>query len=123
MGCPITGSTQLVWFITGTSCVGSLSFAYFHEYSCFVAPTRSGFGHELALSALRRGDKVIATAPARSMSQLDDLRTEGAETIEFDVTAPIDTIRHVAAKAVGVYSKVDVIVNNAGTLPGMPVTH
>jgi len=48
------------------------------------------------------------------MSQLDGLKTEGAETIEFDVTAPIDTIKNVAAKAVGVYGKVDVVVNNAG---------
>lgn len=77
----------------------------------------------MVLSALSRGDKVIATAPARSMSQLDDLKTEGAETIEFDVTAPIDTINNVAAKAVGVYGKVDVAVNNAGTLPGVPVKH
>jgi len=70
----------------------------------------------LVLSALNRGDKVIATGPARSMSQLDGLKTEGAETIEFDVTAPIDTIKNVAAKAVGVYGKVevDVVVNNAG---------
>ena len=85
----------------------------FTNILAIVASTRSGFGHELVLSALNRVDKVIPTGPARSMSQLDDLKTEGAETIKFDVTAPIDTIKNIAAKAVGVYGKVDVVVNNA----------
>lgn len=69
----------------------------------------------MVLSALSRGDKVIATARACSMSQLDDLKAKGAEAIELDVTAPIETLKSVAAKAVGIYSKVDVVVNNAGT--------
>ena len=49
------------------------------------------------------------------MSQLDDLKAKGAEAIELDVTVPIETLKSVAAKAVGIYSKVDVVVNNAGT--------
>lgn len=77
----------------------------------------------MVLSALSRGDKVIATAPARSMAQLDDLKAKGAETIELDVTAPVDTIKNVVARVVGVHGRVDVVVNNAGTLPGTPLKH
>lgn len=68
----------------------------------------------MAIAALNRGDKVIATARARSLSQLEDLKGRGAETLELDVTAPIDNLKAVAAKAVGIYGKIDVVVNNAG---------
>ncbi|KAF5363706.1 hypothetical protein D9756_001124 [Leucocoprinus leucothites] len=86
-------STPLVWLITGTS---------------------SGIGRLLTIAALNRGDKVIATARGRSVSQLDDLKERGAETLELDVTAPIADLHAVAAKAVKVYGKIDVLVNNAG---------
>ncbi|KAJ3568480.1 hypothetical protein NP233_g5687 [Leucocoprinus birnbaumii] len=86
-------ASQLVWLITDTS---------------------SGFGRELALAALNRGDKVIATARARSLSSLDGLKAKGAEAIELDVTASLDVLKGAAAKAVGIYGKVDILVNNAG---------
>ncbi|KAF9445505.1 NAD(P)-binding protein [Macrolepiota fuliginosa MF-IS2] len=85
--------TQLVWLITGTS---------------------SGLGRYLTIAALNRGDKVIATARARSLTQLDDLKARGAETLELDVTAPIEELKAAAVKAIGIYGKIDVIVNNAG---------
>lgn len=75
---------------------------------------RTGLGRDLALAALERGEKVIATARARSVHLLADLKEKGAETIELDVTAPLDDLKKVADKAVGIYGRVDVLVNNAG---------
>ncbi len=48
------------------------------------------------------------------MRLLADLKEKGAETIELDVTAPLDDLKKVADKAVGIYGRVDVLVNNAG---------
>ncbi|KAK0205571.1 hypothetical protein DFS33DRAFT_1429367 [Desarmillaria ectypa] len=86
-------ASQFVWLITGTS---------------------TGIGRDLALAALARGEKVIATARARSLHQIVDLKDHGAETLELDVTAPLDDLKKIAEKAVGIYGKVDVLVNNAG---------
>ncbi|KAK0484457.1 hypothetical protein IW261DRAFT_1330928 [Armillaria novae-zelandiae] len=86
-------TSQLVWLITGTS---------------------TGMGRDLALAALARGEKVIATARARSVHQIVDLKDKGAETLELDVTAPLDELKKTAEKAVGIYGRVDVLVNNAG---------
>lgn len=80
-----------VWFITGCS---------------------SGFGKELALGALRRGDKVIATA--RNASKLDDIKAAGASTMNFDVTAPLDDIKKAAEEAHKIYGRFDYLINNAG---------
>ncbi|KAK0484438.1 hypothetical protein IW261DRAFT_1456503 [Armillaria novae-zelandiae] len=88
-------TSQFVWLITGTS---------------------TGLGRDLALAALERGEKVIATARARSLHLLADLKEKGAETLELDVTAPLDDLKKVADRAVGVYGRVDVLVNNAGYL-------
>ncbi|KAJ8085605.1 hypothetical protein PM082_004423 [Marasmius tenuissimus] len=85
--------SPLVWLITGTS---------------------TGLGRDLAIAALNRGDKVIATARARSISQINDLRAKGAETIELDVTASLENLQDVAKKVVSFYGRVDVLVNNAG---------
>ena len=61
--------TQLVWFVTGCS---------------------TGFGRELVLAALSRGDKVIATA--RNASKLELLKEAGADTMQLDVTASLDDL-------------------------------
>lgn len=93
---PTTTSESLVWVITGTS---------------------TGLGRYLALAALARGDKVIATSRARSLSKLDDLKAKAPEsvhTMELDVTASLDTLKKAAEEAVKVWGRVDVVVNNAG---------
>ncbi|KAF9017892.1 NAD(P)-binding protein [Hymenopellis radicata] len=88
-------SSQLVWLITGTS---------------------SGIGRELVIAALKRGDKVIATARARSISQLEDLKSAGADVLELDVTSSVDEIGEAAKKAIAIHGRIDVLVNNAGEL-------
>ena len=65
---------------------------------------------------LERGDKVISTARARSLSKLNELKEKGAATLELDVTAPLSELHTAAAKAVAIYGHIDVVVNNAGYL-------
>ncbi|KAF8996335.1 short chain dehydrogenase [Cyathus striatus] len=86
-------ASPLVWLITGTS---------------------SGLGRELTLAALKRGDKVIATGRGRSLSKLDDLKAQGADILELDVTSSLDTLHDTAKKAASLHGKIDVLVNNAG---------
>jgi NAD(P)-dependent dehydrogenase (short-subunit alcohol dehydrogenase family) len=80
-----------VWFITGTS---------------------SGFGQELALAALARGDKVIATA--RNVSKLKALEEAGADVLQFDVTSPLQEMRKSAEAARALHGSIDFLINNAG---------
>lgn len=81
-----------VWLITGCS---------------------SGIGRALALAALARGDRVIATA--RSLDKLEALEQRGAVAVELDVTSPDDVVREtVAAAAARVGGRIDILVNNAG---------
>ncbi|KZV65485.1 short chain dehydrogenase [Peniophora sp. CONT] len=85
--------SPLVWLITGTS---------------------SGLGRDFVLAALKRGDKVIATARGQSVEKLDDLKAQGADILELDVTAPLSDLQAIAAKAITIYGTIDVLVNNAG---------
>ncbi|GAB9467008.1 Dehydrogenase [Globisporangium polare] len=88
---PTTTATPKVWLITGCS---------------------SGLGHALALEALARGDKVIATA--RIASKLEDLKQRGAATIALDVTSADTILSKTIADAVQIYGRIDILVNNAG---------
>ncbi|WP_372492006.1 oxidoreductase [Kineosporia corallincola] len=84
---------MLTWFITGSS---------------------RGFGRHTALEALRRGDRVVATA--RSLAALKDLEELGGErvlTAELDVTRP-EQIDRAVALAGERFGGVDVLLNNAG---------
>lgn len=71
-------------------------------------------GRYLALAALARGDKVIATARGRSFAKLEDLKQKGAAVLELDVTSPLERLHEVAKAAVPIYGRIDVLVNNAG---------
>ncbi|TFK38501.1 hypothetical protein BDQ12DRAFT_747752 [Crucibulum laeve] len=86
-------SQQLVWLITGCS---------------------SGIGREMTLAALKRGDKVIATTRSQSFATIADLKAEGADVLELDVTATADRLKEVADEAIKIHGRVDVVVNNAG---------
>lgn len=87
------GVSEKVWFITGTS---------------------RGFGREWAIAALQRGDKVAATA--RDTATLDDLveRYGGALLpIRLDVTDR-DADFAAVKQAHDHFSRLDIVVNNAG---------
>ena len=92
-------SKQLVWLITGTS---------------------SGLGLALVQHILSfTRDLVIATARARSIHLLDPLLVNPAfkgrlQALPLDVTADEETIGQVVRDAVGLWERIDVVVNNAG---------
>ena len=82
-----------VWFITGTS---------------------TGFGHLLAEEALKRGERVIATA--RDVSKLSRLARQYPDrihTLTLDVTNPNEIIS-IAQQGIAAFGHVDTLVNNAG---------
>ncbi|KAG5747075.1 hypothetical protein H9Q70_010233 [Fusarium xylarioides] len=82
---------QLVWLVTGCS---------------------SGFGSEFVHQILSRGDKAIATA--RNSARIESVASQGAAVVELDVTDSQDSIDQIIAKAIAVYGRIDVLVNNAG---------
>ncbi|KAI0397597.1 putative short-chain dehydrogenase [Xylariaceae sp. FL0594] len=89
----MSSSTQPVWFITGVS---------------------NGFGHLLALRALRAGHRVVGTmrnkagrGRAEAVRRIEDA---GGEVLEMDMTESRESI-HEKVKSVG---KIDYVVNNAG---------
>jgi NAD(P)-dependent dehydrogenase (short-subunit alcohol dehydrogenase family) len=90
----MTSNEARVWLITGSS---------------------SGFGLQLAQSALEHGDRVVATA--RQLSSLDELvaaAPDGAAiAVQLDVTDPDERAAAIAA-AVDHFGRLDVLVNNAG---------
>jgi len=86
-------STNKVWFITGTS---------------------RGFGRVWADAALKRGDKVAATA--RKLESIADLKEKYGEnvlTLELDVTKP-DQVKAAVEQAHAHFGKLDIVLNNAG---------
>jgi NAD(P)-dependent dehydrogenase (short-subunit alcohol dehydrogenase family) len=42
------------------------------------------------------------------------LKEKGAGVIELDVTDSIENLHKIAAKAIDIYGRIDVLVNNAG---------
>ena len=42
-----------------------------------------------------------------------ELKERGAEVLELDVVAPLSQLQEIANEAVGIYGKIDVVVNNA----------
>jgi len=71
----------------------------------------SGIGHETALKLQEAGFHVIATAP--KLDELVDLRDQGCEVIELDVTDQ-ESCRKAVESAERHHGAVDVLVNNAG---------
>lgn len=82
-----------VWFITGTS---------------------RGFGRVWTEAALKRGDKVAATA--RSLESIADLKEKYGKnvlTLELDVTKP-DQVKTAVTQAFDHFGRLDIVFNNAG---------
>ncbi|TFB01970.1 putative oxidoreductase [Trichoderma ghanense] len=78
----------------------------------FITAASSGFGHAIALSALRRGHTVVATA--RHPSRLADLAAAGAHTLAYDVTSPLSVAKDLADKVFAQHGRVDYLINAAG---------
>ena len=84
---------EKVWFITGAS---------------------RGFGRVWAEAALKRGDKVTATA--RTLESIADLETKykaNVLTLPLDVTHP-EQVKSAVAKAHAHFGRLDIVMNNAG---------
>lgn len=62
----------------------------------FITAASSGFGKYIALEALSRGHKVIASA--RSTSRIAKLKEKGAVTVTLDVTASQGDIERLQKK-------------------------
>ncbi|WP_221389637.1 SDR family NAD(P)-dependent oxidoreductase [Dyadobacter sp. NIV53] len=82
-----------VWFITGAS---------------------RGFGRVWADAALKRGDKVAATA--RKLESIADLKEKYGEnilTLELDVTNP-EQVKTAVEQTYTYFGRLDIVLNNAG---------
>lgn len=90
---PIPPTAGKVWFITGAS---------------------RGFGRVWTEAALKRGDKVAATA--RKLASIADLNKKFGEnvlTLELDVTKP-EQVKAAVAQAHAHFGRLDIVLNNAG---------
>ena len=82
----------LVWLVTGTT---------------------SGIGAALVDSIAARGDKVIATG--RNASQrLADKKSDNVAALDLDVAASKADIEVQIRKALDIFGRIDVLINNAG---------
>jgi len=82
-----------VWFITGAS---------------------RGFGRVWAEAALKRGDRVAATArKVESIAALNDTYGDNVLTLELDVTNAAQA-KEAVEKAHAHFGKLDIVLNNAG---------
>jgi NAD(P)-dependent dehydrogenase (short-subunit alcohol dehydrogenase family) len=87
----------------------------------FVTGSSRGFGREIVEAALKRGDRVVATA--RNPGQLDDLAKAYGEhvlTLGLDVTDSAAAKRAVDA-ALTSFGSLDIVVNNAGYADSAPI--
>lgn len=78
----------------------------------FITAASSGFGKYMALEALSRDHKVIASA--RSTAKIADLQEKGADVLTLDVTSPLPDIERVAKEANAKYGYINHLVNAAG---------
>lgn len=86
-------NSSSVWFITGTS---------------------TGFGRSLALEAIERGQRVVATArDPRTLDALVALAPERVLALRLDVTKEAE-IQAALDAALARFGQIDVVVNNAG---------
>jgi NAD(P)-dependent dehydrogenase (short-subunit alcohol dehydrogenase family) len=100
----MSSSPSLIWFITGTS---------------------SGFGYRLATIALSRGDRVLATARSPTKLQKlvdtvsqdpDQTKKDRLKTFRLDLGDSEETIQDTVREAANVWGRIDVLINNAGTI-------
>ena len=91
------------------------------EKTWFITGSSRGFGREITEAALKRGDRVVATA--RKPDQIDDLSEAYGEhvlTYAFDVTDPAAANSAFGA-ALNTFGSLDIVVNNAGCADSAPI--
>lgn len=80
----------------------------------FITGASRGFGREVALEALRRGDAVVATArKVDALADITELGGERAIVLPLDVT-DTEQVRAVTAEAERRTDGIDYLFNNAG---------
>jgi NAD(P)-dependent dehydrogenase (short-subunit alcohol dehydrogenase family) len=87
----------------------------------FITGSSRGFGREIAVAALERGNQVVATA--RNPDHLQDLkeiRSGALLALTLDVTDPTATKRAIDS-AISHFGALDVVVNNAGYADSAPI--
>ena len=90
---PTPATANKVWFITGAS---------------------RGFGRVWTEAALKRGDKVAATArKLASIADLNEKYGENVLTLELDVTKP-EQVKSAVTQAHTHFGRLDIVLNNAG---------
>ncbi|MEV3938032.1 SDR family oxidoreductase [Glycomyces sp. NPDC049804] len=89
-----TPATPRTWFITGAS---------------------RGLGHAFAVAALERGDQVVAAARSITRDHFDQRHADRTLTLNLDVTDRAAVMAAVSS-AVERFGRLDIVVNNAGTM-------
>ncbi|WP_433237105.1 SDR family oxidoreductase [Streptosporangium sp. CA-135522] len=81
----------------------------------FITGASRGLGRAFALAALERGDRVIAAARTIAPHDFDERHGDRLLTLPLDVTDRAAVFAAVAT-AVERFGRLDVVVNNAGTM-------
>lgn len=80
----------------------------------FITGASRGFGRQVALQALSRGDQVVATARnTEALSAIVDVAPDRVLGVELDVTRP-EQIALAVSAAVERFGRIDILFNNAG---------
>jgi len=78
----------------------------------FITGASRGLGLEFTKEAIRRGNTVIATA--RAESSLDNARSAGARSAQWDQAVPLEQLQKQAEVIIETHGPVDVLIVNAG---------
>lgn len=84
-----------------------------HDLVWLITGTTSGIGAALVDAVAARGDKVIATGRKAEERLVGKTSSANVVAIDLDVSAPLSEIQAQVKKAIAVFGKIDVVVNNA----------
>lgn len=81
----------------------------------FITGASRGLGHALAVAALDRGDRVVAAARTATTEMFEAQHLDRVLALSVDVTDK-SAVDAAVADAVAHFGRLDVVVNNAGTM-------